>query len=309
VKVKGQTIMFRIRGKGLAACLFAGLLIAGCQTAPLARVTIDPPRPAATSMPDADRPIDWQPFGRVLRKYVTDDGLADYFQLVYDGALDDLRTVYGQLARTGPISHPRLYPTRGDRLAFHINAHNLLAILALAPYFGPGKADPRSIADLPGPPETSFVFTVDGEQTTLNGIRRTKIVPLLEGDPRPLLALCGGRANDPPLRGEIYSADAKKLESQLADQLVGVLRKPPWCQIDFEHQRIELPAGVADYREHYWSIWLAAAPGRSRQETEFLTVLLDLADTAGRKWLNRGIGFPVVTASPSEKLNNQRLFH
>ena len=258
-------------------------------------------------MPDADQPVDWQPLDRVLRKYVNDDGLVNYFQLVYDGALTDLKTVYGQLARTGPVSQPQLYPTRGNRLAYYINAHNLLAILALAPYFGPGKVDPRSVADLPGPPETRFVFTLDGKQTTLEAIRREKIVPLLEGDPRPLLALCAGRLNDPPLRTEVYSADAKKLESQLADQFVRVLRKPPWCQINFDRQRIELPAGVTEYREYYWSIWLAT-PGRSRKDTDFLTVLLDFADATGRRWLNRGVGYPVVMASPSEKLNNQPLF-
>jgi hypothetical protein len=270
---------------------------------------IEPPHASPTSMPDADRPIDWQPLDRVLRKYVNDDGLVDYFQLVYDGALTDLQAIYGQLARTGPVSHPQLYPTRSDRLAYYINAHNLLAIVAIAPYFGPGKIDPKTVADLPGPLETAFLFTVDGTQLSLEAIRQTRIVPPLEGDPRPLLALCAGRRNDSPLRTEVYSADKAKLEAQLADQLVRVLRGPPWCKIDFDRQRIELPVGVAgpDNRDYYWSIWLKS-PGRSRPETEFLTVLLDFADGAGRRWLNRGVGFPVVTATPSEKLNNQRLF-
>ena len=114
----------------LPACLFAGMLLAGCQAGPFARVVIDPPRTVATSMPDADQSIDWQPLDRVLKKYVADDGRVAYFQLVYDGALADLQAVYGKLARTGPVSHPQIYPTRSDRLAYYINAHNLLALVS-----------------------------------------------------------------------------------------------------------------------------------------------------------------------------------
>lgn len=272
--------------------------LAGCAAgAPHGGVAIAPPDGIAAG------PIDWQPMQRVLAEHVSAGGRVDYFAVAHAGPMRELGRAYAHIARVGPTSQPGLFATRADKLAYYINAHNLFALLAIAPAFGPGTIDPKRVSDLPAPLDTGYTFTLDGRAETLASVRQ-HVADLLDGDPRPMLALCSGRRSDPPLRRDVYSAD--QLETQLADQLVRVLRD---CEINHAARRVELPAGIADFREYYWGRYLAQ-PGRSREGIGFVTVLLTFADERGRAWLNRGLSYRVARAPkrPAEQFNNQPLF-
>ncbi len=290
--------------RGRRTLLLLGCIAAlpGCGDPPANVVALAAPGLVATTRPEA---IDWQPFGRVLDKHVNDDGRVDYFAIAHAETFDPLMQLYACVASVGPRTRPELFPTRADKLAYCINAHNLLAVLAVAPRFGPGKADPLKVSELPAALTTGHVFVLDGRQVTLDSIRAEMITPLLDGDPRPLLALCAARRNDPPLRRELYLA--ARLDEQLEDQLARVLRDSTWAQINYERRRLELPAGIAEHREYYWARYLAQ-PGRTRQQTGFVTVLLNLADARGRSWLSRALGYEVVAAEPADKFNNKPLF-
>lgn len=268
-------------------------------------IILAPPNaPLGAMRVSATQPVDWSPMQRMLAEHVTAGGRVDYFQLAHHQPYQSLADVYAQIARVGPASQPELFPSRADKLAYYINAHNLFALLAIAPAFGPKTIDPTGIGDLPARLDDGYVFVLGGANVNLAGVRR-RVVDLLDGDPRPLLALCTGRRNDPPLRREVYRADA--LDAQLADQLARVLSGPPWCEINYADKRIELPAGVVDFQPYYWSRYLAQ-PGRTRDGISFPTVLLAVADAGGRSWINRGISYGVARAVPSDQFNNKPLF-
>ncbi len=294
------------------ACLFAApamlaiaLCLTGCAQAVREPAFISPPIGPAAALATASDAVDWEPFARTLDRHVTDAGRVDYFRMAQSPTYDALMRVYARIAEAGPASRPAAFATRNEKLAYYLNAHNLLAVLAIAPHFGPGRIDPRGVADLPGPPETGFAYTLDGQTVTLRRIRDELVTPLLEGDPRPLLGLTAGRRNDPPLRREIYAAE--RLDAQLADQLLRVLGEGPWCEIDYAGRQVRLPAAVTEHREFYWSGYLAT-PGHSRQGVQFLTVLSHFADERGRAWLRRGLGYEAAAAAPAGQINSKPLF-
>lgn len=67
-------------------------------------------------------------FDGVLREFVT-DGAVDYKSLQSDRA--DLDVYLGYIARVSPESHPELFPTRDDQLAYWLNTYNALAMTAV----------------------------------------------------------------------------------------------------------------------------------------------------------------------------------
>src|SRR4051794_1671515 len=96
--------------------LACALFFAGCQTV----------RVRAQSKPSPDVPsagkFPHERFGLVLDKVVSPDGLVDYAKLQLDQELLD--EYMAELARVSPDSHPHLFPTEEDKLAYWINAHN-----------------------------------------------------------------------------------------------------------------------------------------------------------------------------------------
>jgi len=71
---------------------------------------------------------------RVLERFVDDKGRVDYSGLAVDRA--DLDTYIASLAAVSPASHPALFPTRQEALAYYLNAYNaqvLVGVLHLGP--------------------------------------------------------------------------------------------------------------------------------------------------------------------------------
>ena len=77
--------------------------------------------------------------GRLLDKVVT-DGLVDYAAVSVDEAM--LEEYLAEVARVSPESHPHLFPTEPDRLAYWINAHNACALRGARSFVVPFDAAP-----------------------------------------------------------------------------------------------------------------------------------------------------------------------
>lgn len=284
-------------------CLLAGVVVAvaaGCAPlAPAEPVTIQPPaaEPAAT----ANGAIDWMPLDGVLAATVTNRHRVRYLEISLPPHWTALQALYARVARTGPQTSPADYPTRESKLAYYINAHNLLALVAIAPHFGAGKVDPHTVSEV-GSPETHFIFLLDGQAVTLAAIRDTLLAPLAGDDPRPLLALCAGRSNDPPLRQTAYRPET--LDAELDDQLRLTLRQSPWTEIGFARRELQVPPAVNAYRAFFWQRYPHVSP-EARAEVEFQSVLMNFTDHRGRKWIARSVGFDVVPLEPADTFNNE----
>ena len=72
-------------------------------------------------------------FSRVLKTFVDDQGMVDYSALKKDAS--DLEKYYLLLSEYSPDSHPRLFPTDQDRLAYWINAYNAAVIKIVLTYY------------------------------------------------------------------------------------------------------------------------------------------------------------------------------
>jgi len=65
-------------------------------------------------------------WSKVLTEFVDDKGRTDFIAL--KEKQDDLKKMVDFIASTNPKSHPELFPTRNDVLAYHSNAYNALAM-------------------------------------------------------------------------------------------------------------------------------------------------------------------------------------
>lgn len=72
-------------------------------------------------------------FDKVLQKYVNDDGMVDYLTL--QASPQDLDAYYYLLSTRSPDSHPELFPSEQDKLAYWINAYNAGAMKAVLAYY------------------------------------------------------------------------------------------------------------------------------------------------------------------------------
>ncbi len=74
---------------------------------------------------------DW---GKVLDRFVDDNGMVDYLGLAEDRELFD--QYLERIKRTGPRTHPERFPNRDHELAYYMNAYNALVfegVLARGP--------------------------------------------------------------------------------------------------------------------------------------------------------------------------------
>ena len=83
---------------------------------------------------DGAPPFSHDTWAAVLERFVDDEGWVDYHGLEADRA--ELDRYVASLAAVSPMSHPNLFPTREEALAYYINAYNaqvFVGVLALGP--------------------------------------------------------------------------------------------------------------------------------------------------------------------------------
>lgn len=164
------------------------LLAAACETFVAPQVLPSPDVPSAGKFPHAR-------LGILLDKIVSSDGLVDYAALSVERSL--LEEYLAEAARVSPDSHPHLFPTEEDRLAYWINVHNACALRAVLHW-----NRPATLASIGGRFDTETKFPVGRARLSLAGI--TSLIRKRFADPRVHFALVRGRRGGPPLAKAPY---------------------------------------------------------------------------------------------------------
>ena len=208
-------------------------MMAGCTT-----ISPTPEGPLSVSPPET---FSHAVLDQVLRQVVDENGRVDYAALA--GNTGDLERYYRLLATYSPDSHPQMFPTSRDRLAYWINAYNSATIKTVLNYY-----PIASVVDVRPPmvfffmPEKSgfFLFQrqiLGGREISLygleNGIVRRRFI-----DPRYHFALNCASNSCPRLPAEAF--EAQNLETQLERETRKFLSDERNFKIDHPNQRKEL---------------------------------------------------------------------
>jgi len=192
----------------LVAGLFLGLVLGGCQTESSQIAPIPP-----AQIPRAFSDADWV---RVLSAVATPDGYVKWNVVQSDeGIRDSLRRYVGLINAVSPGNHADLFVTSNDRLAYWINAYNVMCVYAVVEHDYPGTM----LAGHPAGQPVGAIFSVErfifgGRSMTLDDVVKEEIEPA--GDPRLFFALSFCAASGPPLRATPY--DGAVLDAELVDQ-------------------------------------------------------------------------------------------
>lgn len=163
---------------------------------------------------------DWSRYGNLLAKHVSTGArhgvrlnFVDYAGLKSSGELD---AVAAQLS---------VYPleklaTREEKLAFYINAYNVLAMKMVVDNLP--LASIRDVGSLVSPVWKKPAGTLGGKAVTLNGLEHKVLRPM--GEPRIHFAIVCASVSCPDLRTEPYTAD--RLHEQLDAQVQAFLANP-----------------------------------------------------------------------------------
>jgi hypothetical protein len=156
----------------------------------------------------------------VLKRYVLEDGRVRYAEL--HAGLEPLGRFVDQIAAVSPDSHPSLFPSREDRLAYWLNAYNALVLHAFAKDY-PARKD--RLLGIAGRAWFFYrtKFTAGGRARSLDDIESNAVRAAFR-EPRIHFALVCASASCPWLRREPYTGAA--LERQLEDDASRYLSQP-----------------------------------------------------------------------------------
>lgn len=218
------------------------------------------------------------------------DGV-DYAALAADPA--PLERFVRSLARVGPTSTPERFPTAADRTAYYINAHNATVLHAMLTQCVDGRPPPRLRRD----PRTAARFHVDGNLRTPLELRGLALRE--SGDDwRVRLALCGGRASDPPLFIRVFNGDS--LTEQLEAQKRDAFASPAVIRVDVGEDRLLVSAEIHAVRDRLIADYERRTGAR---RAPLLAVLLDEAPPDLWAELHSAVGFEVAPLPRSDRPN------
>ncbi len=137
------------------------LLLFACSGCALTRTSISP---QADLIPaEVPASFDHAELNAVLARFATESGRVDYAALKEDSA--DLDRYYAKVAAFSPDSHPDLFPTRNERIAYWINAYNAAVMVTVLRYY-----PIKSVGDVQAPlllrwfPDKSGFFYFQGPE-------------------------------------------------------------------------------------------------------------------------------------------------
>lgn len=177
--------------------------------------------------------FDYTPLNRTLERVVNAQGRVDYEAVKTDA---DLQAFVDQLAQISPDTHPALFPSRADSLAFWINAYNACVLVGVA------KAYPISSVTEIAPAFGFFRkhrFVVGGHRFTLDQIEH-EIIRKQFADPRIHAAINCAAVDCPRLLNKVFTPD--ELDDQLNSVMRDMIRNPMHVQINRETGVVSLSA-------------------------------------------------------------------
>lgn len=264
-----------------AACAALALAVMGASCE-----TVHPNVKAQSDVPSAGK-FPHGIFGRLLEKIVK-DGLVDYAAASVEEPL--LEEYLAEVARVSPETHPHLFPTEPDRLAYWINAYNACAIRGVLRF-----NRPQSLKEIAHhfDSETKYVF--GGRELSLNQI--ASLAWRRFTDSRIHFALVKARRGGPPLAkdpwdasdlddrleaaAKAFVADPRNIDWKAPSLKVGFSRVILDFRGDFER---EVPSTVSGDPRLVWSINRWRPPTDKVTAIEIYPIPLDerLNDVANR---------------------------
>lgn len=178
----------------------------------------------------------------VLQNSVDSRGRIDFKKVSM--APGGLHAFVRYIAQVSPGNRPELFPHLADKLAYHINAYNALAMYGvIQKKFPSGFSGLASRAGF-------FKFTeylVGGERISLYDYENDVIRPL--GDPRAHFALNCMASSCPRLPKEPFRAET--LERQLTDAAHEFLNSPAHIQVDKDRNAVRLSEILKWYKKDF----------------------------------------------------------
>lgn len=212
------------------------------------------PEPLAAPAPASPATFSHAALDRVVERFVDDEGRVDYGALKRDPR--DLENYYRLVATYGPHSHPRLFPTERDELAYWINAYNAAVIKTVLTYYPIDGVASVSLFGKVG----FFLF-----QRPQFGGRRTSLYELEHGvirkrfaDPRLHFALNCASRGCPRLPREAFTAE--QLDAQLDREARRFFAEARNLRIDHERRAVYL-SSIMDWYEDDFTSWYRARFG------------------------------------------------
>jgi hypothetical protein len=226
-----------------------GVLLPGCASTPVPHATATTDVPSAGKFPHAR-------FGLLLSKIVDAHGQVDYQTLEKGPALLD--EYLSEVARVSPDSHPHLFPTEDDRLAYWINVHNACALRAVL-----SLRRPATLAGIAHRLDRETVFTVGGKSRSLLDIvdQTRKRFP----DPRVHFVFVRGRRGGPPLLPD--AIDPKTLDETLEKAARAFVADPRNVESVPATLTVKLNRVFLDYRDDFERQTPATVSGAERLVT------------------------------------------
>ncbi len=187
--MRSNAVFARLRATLFLAVFGVVLAGASCEV-------VKPSVKAVSDVPSAGK-FPHALLGRLLEKVVTADGLVDYAAVSVDEPM--LEEYLAEVARVSPESHPHLFPTEPDRLAYWINAHNACALRGVLRFNRPGN-----LKDIAHRFDSETTYVVGGRNLSLNAM--TALAYKRFADARIHFALVKARRGGPPLAKEPWEA-------------------------------------------------------------------------------------------------------
>lgn len=214
---------------------FALALVAGCST----HVPVQA-RPVTTSTTAAGVvAFDHGAFDAILARFVDAHGMVDYRGLKAERHVLD--EYVGQLASASPRSHPALFPTSADRMAYWINAYNALILRAVIDHYPVASVTDIMVAH--GVFRRMY-FPVGGVDMTLDDIEKGVLLREFD-DPRVHFALTCASMTCPRLDRTAFHAEG--LDARLDQEGRDFLNSPDGVRLAPDERRI----GLSMYFEWY----------------------------------------------------------
>ncbi len=169
-----------------------------------------------------------------LEQVVDEEGFVDYARLAGDPAA--LERYLQEIAETGPITAPELFPDSEDQLAYYINAYNALVfrgVLDLGP----------KIESVWGVSGTGYGFFV-GKKHKIDGMKfnlrklENKIIRAGFEDPRIHAALNCASRGCPRLPRQAF--DPRALDAELDSAMAEFVGDERHCRLDVASKTVEL---------------------------------------------------------------------
>ena len=223
-------------------------------------------------------------FDRMLQQYVNDRGLVDYTALSKDS--EDLEGYYYLITVYSPDSHPQLFPSEQDKLAYWINAYNAGAIKTVLTYY---PID--SVIDVKQPgiffflsDKSGFFFfqrlTFGGKSTSLYYLEN-QVIRKRFNDPRIHFAVNCASLGCPRLPRRSFSGEA--LDRQLDRETRFFLTEERNFKIDHDEKVIFLSSIFKWYEKDFTTWYAAKYPGREASLLRYIELYLSPKRTAELK--------------------------